>query len=317
MVPSWLQAIVLGVVQGLAEFIPVSSSGHLVLVPYLLSWERPGLAFDVALHMGTALAVIVYFRAELLAMARGLLLGDRTPEGALYRRIAVLLAIASLPVAVVGLTLQSTFEAAFASPGAAASFLFVTALLLVAGERLRARRIAHAPTPPADGPARPPSEGDRLGERLLATQATALPTGHDDADPTGLPIPRLGLRHALIVGVGQTLALFPGVSRSGATITAGVAAGLTREAATRFSFLLSLPALAGAAILSLPDLREPGVFSRGEILLGVLAAFVSGYLAIRFLVALVARAELTGFAVYCVAAGIAGWVGILVLGAPA
>jgi undecaprenyl-diphosphatase len=317
MAPSWLQAVVLGIVQGLAEFIPVSSSGHLVLVPYLLSWERPGLAFDVALHMGTALAVIVYFRAELLAMACGLLLGDRTPEGALYRRIAVLITIASVPVAVVGLTLQSTFEAAFASPRVVASFLFMTALLLVAGERARSRRIARAPSAPDAGPAPPLPGGDLVGERVLATQATALPTGDDAADPTGLPITRIGLRQALIVGVGQTLALFPGVSRSGATITAGVAAGLTREAATRFSFLLSLPALAGAAILSLPDLREPNVFSGEEILLGVLAAFVSGYLAIRFLVALVARAELTGFAVYCVAAGIVGWVGFLLLGAPA
>ncbi|MBA2529159.1 MAG: undecaprenyl-diphosphate phosphatase [Euzebyales bacterium] len=137
----------------------------------------------------------------------------------------------------------------------------------------------------------------------------ALPVGTDAADPRGNTLERLGAREALIVGGLQTLALLPGVSRSGTTISAGMAAGLTREAATRFSFLLSLPALVGAFSLSLDGLAAPGPYSGAAITAAVVAAFVSGYAAIRFLVKLVARDRLTGFAVYCVVAAAVGLLG--------
>jgi undecaprenyl-diphosphatase len=324
MIATWLQAVVLGVVQGLTEFIPVSSSGHLVLVPYLLGWERPGLAFDVALHMGTVGAILVYFRTELIGMARGLVLGDRIPGGLLYRRLALLLVAGSIPVAIVGLTLQDVVADVFENPLAASFLLFGTAAILIGGEKVRDRRVARsaAAAPalaPEDGPV---WTGDWVGGRPEAAldappaSGATVPVGEDPADPSGLSLERIGLREAVLMGVGQTLALFPGISRSGATIMAGVVAGLTREAATRFSFLLALPALAGAGLLQIGDLREPGIYTGTDIALGVVAAFVSGYLAIRFLVALVSRERLTGFARYVVLVGIIGIVGYLMIGPP-
>ncbi|MDP8977824.1 MAG: undecaprenyl-diphosphate phosphatase [Actinomycetota bacterium] len=304
MVPTWLQALVLGLVQGLTEFFPVSSSGHLVIVPALLGWPPPDLAFDVALHMGTAGAVVVYFRADLVAMARALVTRGDSPPGRFYRRLAVALVVSSVPVALIGLGLKSTFERAFATPAVASGFLFLTAALLVAGERVRSARVGSAARIGASGsgPAHPsPTE---QGPRGVAT-------GADVSDPVGRRLDELTLPRALVIGVAQTLALFPGVSRSGTTITAGVVAGLTREAATRFSFLLALPALAGAGVLSLPDLARPGMFGGLDLALGVLAAFATGYAAIHFLLRLVARERLTGFAVYCAAVGVLGLVGSL------
>lgn len=354
MIPSWLQAVVLGIVQGLTEFIPVSSSGHLVLVPYLSGWERPGLAFDVALHLGTAGAIILYFRGELFAMARGVLSGGDTPDGRLYRRLALFFVIASVPIGIVGLTLHDLFEEAFATPPVAAALLFLTATILFSGERWRARRVrlagaagvvaggAGAARGSSEGAARRGGEapgaargsGEGMARRGGEAQGAAhgsgegatrrggaaadgagdgtapgvytLELGDDPADPAGCRLDQVTLRQALLIGLAQCLALFPGVSRSGTTIMAGVAAGLTRQAATRFSFLLALPALVGAGILSLPDLAEPDVYTGWEIAGGVLASFVASYLAIRFLVAFVSRQKLDVFAAYCVVAGSIG-----------
>ncbi len=317
-VPEWLQAVVLGVVQGVTEFVPVSSSGHLVLVPYWFGWEKPSLAFDVALHAGTAVAILAYFRAELWGMARGVLTGNRAPDGAAYRRLALLLALASVPVAVLGLVLHSTVEQAFETPPVAAALLVVTAAILVGGERWRLRRVrlatgSLAPTTAASGSPGAPrtpatTPGGRAGaagrpghdqEGLHAERAA----GVDHADPAGVTLPDMTWRHALAVGFAQVLALFPGISRSGSTITGGLLAGMTRPAATRFAFLLALPALVGAFLVSLPDLAEPGMFSGPEILLGVTVSFASGYLAIALLIRLVARAGLHVFSGYLVVAG--------------
>jgi undecaprenyl-diphosphatase len=308
-VPTWLQSIVLGIVQGLTEFIPVSSSGHLVLVPYLLAWERPGLAFDVALHVGTVGAIVAYFRAELFAMARGVLLGGRTPDGRLYRKLGLLLALGTVPVAVVGLVLVDFVAAVFETPPVAAALLFVTAGLLITAEAVRSRRVRRVQR--KDAPAEERQQvwaGDWVGGSALpdAGDDVELPLGEDADDPEGKTLADVGVREALIVGVFQIATLFPGISRSGVTITGGVAAGLTREAATRFSFLLALPALTGAAVVALPDLREPGIYSGADISMGVVAALVSGYLAIRFLIAFVSRDRLTVFARYCVIAGLVG-----------
>lgn len=318
------RAVVLGLVQGLTEFIPVSSSAHLVLVPYLASWEQPGLAFDVALHCGTLVAVVVYFRSELAATALGLLGRDRSPDGLLYRRIGLLLAAASVPVAVVGLIFEDEVGKVFESPLATSGLLLVTALLLVVGERLRDRRVARGARVDVPAAARaeaPTWSGDWKGTAPAPPSGASptvarLPVGTDPTDPAGTSLQGVGLRHALLIGLAQCVALLPGVSRSGATITAGLATGLTREAATRFSFLLSLPALVGAGILKSGDLLEPGLYSASAIAAGVLAAFVSGYLAIRFLVALVARDRLTGFAYYCVFAAAVGAVGYAQIGPP-
>ncbi|HUH07606.1 MAG TPA: undecaprenyl-diphosphate phosphatase [Egibacteraceae bacterium] len=319
-VPEWLQALILGVIQGVTEFVPVSSSGHLVLVPHLLGWQRPGLAFDVALHVGTLAAIVAYFRAELTAMGKGffaaLTRGEATPEARQYRTVGALIAVATIPVALVGLVFKGVFERLFENPSAAAGFLLVTAALLVSGEALRSRRARRGVSVPA---VRAPADSDPGPDRGpgVPSPAVGLPLGHDLADPTGLTLDRIGLRQAVVVGLLQVLALCPGISRSGSTITAGMAAGMTREAATRFSFLLALPALVGAAILSLPDLFDPAIaqiYSAPEVLMGIAAAFISSYLAIRYLVALVARDRLTGFAIYCVAASAVGFMGSAVVG---
>ena len=290
-VPSVLEAFLLGLVQGLTEFIPVSSSGHLVLADALLGLTERGLAFDVALHVGTLGAVIVCFRAELLLMAQAFAGFDRSPDALLYRRLGLLTVVGSIPVGIAGLLLEDVFEDVFGAPVMAALFLLVTAAVLFAGERFRDRRVAAAAV--------------RVPAVASSHTPTRLPVGTDPADPTGADLAGVDWRRALIIGAGQCLALLPGVSRSGTTIATGMAAGLTREAATRFSFLLLLPALVGAAAIGLPDLGSgQGTFSPLEVAVGVLTAFVSGYLAIRFLIALVSRDRLTGFAWYCLSVGL-------------
>jgi undecaprenyl-diphosphatase len=267
-----LQAFVLGLVQGVTEFIPVSSSGHLQAVPFLLGWEPGSLAFDVALHLGTLVAVVAYFWSDLWGIARAVMrpgLKDAAARGS--RRLLLVLAVASVPAAVIGLVARDLVTAAFEQPLAIAFFLVVTALLLWSSERRRTQlgTVEHA------------------ADDLVAI----------DRELDALPMSR-------VVGVGgaQALAIFPGISRSGATIAAGMALGLSRGAAARLSFLMLLPITVGAALVTLPDLAtiEPGTlpFGATEIALGVLVSAISGYLAIRYLIALVARRSLLMFARY-------------------
>ncbi len=276
-----LQAIVLGLLQGLTEFLPVSSSGHLQGVPYLLGWESGSLTFDVMVHAGTLVAVIGYFRQDLWWLAtRSIGIGTTDhAERRKARRVVVLLAIGTLPAAVVGFTFESTFEAAFGSPRAVAAFLYVTAVLLVLAEHLRRRRAAAS----------------------LGKQLDELTGGERQLDP-GRREDTLTARDVAIIGVAQAVALFPGISRSGSTIAAGMMVGLSRAAAARFSFLLSVPIIVGATASKLPDLGtvEPGSLPFGplEITAGVIAAAVSGYWAIRFLLRLVQTDDLIGFARY-------------------
>lgn len=303
--PPWLEVVLLGIVQGVTEFLPVSSDGHLVIVPYLAGIEQPGLALIVALHLGTFLAILVFFRTEVLLMVRGLLRIGNGPDERLYRRLATFIVLATIPVAAIGLLLRDAFEGLFGSPLIAAGFLVVTAALLWAGELVRDRRVARAvgPTQTAGEPRRV-WQGSWIGTDVASASAAAadavtVPVGDDAGDPSGRTLESLRLRDALLIGLLQPLALLPGASRSGTTIVVGLFSGLTREAATRFSFLLGLPALAGAFVVELPALGEKGAYSTAEIALGVATAFVAGYAAVRFLVRLVARDRLTGFARYC------------------
>jgi undecaprenyl-diphosphatase len=270
-----LQAIVLGLVQGLTEFIPVSSSGHLQAVPFLLGWSSGSLAFDVALHVGTLLAVVAYFRTDLLSIVRGVLHPRDTGDGARgARRLLVVLVVASVPAAIVGLLARDAIGAAFDEPLAVAAFLVVTALLLWSAEHRRSRLGTPEPTPD-DRPA-------------VAAELDALPWSR-----------------VVAVGAAQALAILPGVSRSGATIAAGMSLGLSRGAAARLSFLMLLPVTIGAALVTLPDLGtpEPGAiaFDAVTIAVGVVVSAVSGYAAIRFLIGLVARRRLTVFVPYVLA----------------
>jgi undecaprenyl-diphosphatase len=276
--PGWVQALILGMVQGLTEFIPVSSSAHLVLVPALAGWERHGLAFDVALHLGTLAALLVYYRRDLGNMLRAVTTAAPSAERDGYRRLIVLLGVASVPVAVAGLTLDDAVESLFAAPVATAWLLLVTALVLVGGERLHRRHLAR--------------EGAGLRDAELASA--------DPEDASALQRERLSMRQVLIVGVAQSFALLPGLSRSGLTISAGIAAGLSRPAATRFAFLLGLPAIAGAAVVQLPQVDDLDRISTVDLLVGVLSAAAFGYLAIALLVRLVSRAGIDRFAWYVV-----------------
>lgn len=297
---SIIHAVVLGVIQGLAEFIPISSSGHLVLVPALFGIEPGGLSFDVALHVGTMLAVVVYMRRELVTILRALIGFERDRDALRYRKLALFAVAASVPVGLVGVALLDTFESIFATPTIAAFMLFATGALLIGGEWMRDRRVERSRALVNAGPATAP----RGGEPEPQPPGDRLPVARDPSDPAGTDLDGMGLRQAMLVGVAQCVALLPGISRSGTTIVAGMASGLTREAATRFSFLLSLPALVGATIVSMPDLGNgSAIYPTPAIIAGIVAAFVSGYLAIRVLIALVSRDRLTGFALYCFAAG--------------
>ncbi|MBW3577780.1 MAG: undecaprenyl-diphosphate phosphatase [Actinobacteria bacterium] len=276
-----LRAVVLGVVQGLTEFLPVSSSGHLVIVPYLLGWRQPQLAFDVALHIGTLIAVVGYFAADLWYLATravgiGVVEAGEVPRA---RRTIGLLGVGSVPAAAVGVTMEGHIEDVFGQPLAVAGFFLVTAALLYSAEVARRRRARQ----------RIPS-GVQDDDDIPAS----LDPGRDETT--------VELVDAVVIGVAQAAALLPGISRSGSTIAAGMFRGLTREAAARFSFLLSIPAVAGAAIVEVPTLvaGEIGDFSPAQVVVGALAAAVSGYWAIHYLLRLVTTEDLIGFSRYLV-----------------
>jgi undecaprenyl-diphosphatase len=277
----WFQALVLGLLQGLTEFLPVSSSGHINGVPYLVGWEPGSVTFDVMVHAGTLVAVVLYFRSDLWFLATRSVgaMGSTVGEQRLARRTLVLLAVGSVPAAVAGLLFESTFEAAFANVRAIAGFLFLTSLLLVGAELIRRRRVA--------------TEVGKTVRDLDRRERHRDPGRHEGTTRIG---------DAAGIGLAQALAIFPGVSRSGATIAAGMALGLSRAGAARFSFLLSIPVIFGATVFKLPELGtvEAGTapFDGPQILLGVVAAAVSGYWAIRFLLRLVQTQDLFGFARY-------------------
>jgi undecaprenyl-diphosphatase len=245
-----LTAALWGLVQGLTEFLPISSSGHLVLVPALLGIDKPDLATTAVLHLGTLAAVVAYYRKDLLRLAR-----VRTDPEA--RRILWLLLIGTIPAAVLGLTLEGPIKTVFSEPWTVAVALMVTggilafSLVLPAGLR-------------------------RLGEGRISD--------------------------AVVVGLAQALALIPGISRSGMTITAGMAQGLTRIEAARYGFLLAVPSIAGAGFLKGLDMVHDGTFEP-VLLVGVVVAAVTGYLAIAVLIRLLGRVGMAPFALYCIAFG--------------
>ena len=264
MSPSILEATVLGAVQGITEFVPISSSGHLVLVPEALDWDAPGLAFDVFLHAASLLALLVYFSGDLLDLGRGMRRGD--PDA---RRLATLLAVGTIPAALAGLLLSDFFEETFTDAPAAALQLIVTAAILVAAEQ--ALRYHEHRT-------------SQRGERLRLTADLRAPD-------------------AAIVGVAQAIAILPGISRSGATIGAGLALSLEREHAARFAFLLAIPALFGAALVEAPELAESSI-GLGAAAAGFFASLLSSYGAIFALIRYLKNNSLYPFAVYCVVAGV-------------
>lgn len=254
------QALVLGVLQGLAEFLPISSSAHLALAPWVFHWKEPGLAFDVALHVGTLVAVLVYFRAEWLSLleAAWRIARTRRVSTASERRV-VFLIIATIPGGIAGVLLNDYAETTFRAPSLIAIALIVLGVILWAADR-------YVPA-----------------KRTL-----------DD----------MRWWDALLIGLAQMFAIIPGVSRSGSTITAGRADGFDRESAAVFSFLMSMPIIAAAAVFKVPQaLHEQGL--SGPLVAGVLASAVSGWLTIAVLLRYVSRNSYGVFAVYRVVLGIA------------
>jgi len=294
-----IRAIILGIVQGLTEFLPVSSSGHLVVIPYLLSWEQPPLSFGVAVHFGSLLAVLAYFAGDLWFLAtRTFGIGASGPEEIKRARTTVmLLVIGTLPAAVLGATLESQFEKTFEDPRFAASFLLVTAILLWLAETIRRRRVAAR-------------EGVTVKE-VTAAQELDDPGRHEGTTT---------ITDAVAIGFAQAMAILPGISRAGATMATGMMRGLSREGAARFSFLLSIPIILGATAFEYPDFSTSGLegtmYGGWALVAGMAAAAVSGFWAIRYLLRLVADNDLLGFARYVAFFGILTWVGYLWLGPP-
>jgi undecaprenyl-diphosphatase len=266
---SILQALLLGLVQGATEFIPVSSSGHLVLVPWLLGWPTPSLAFDTMVHWGTLVAVVAYFwrtwRLLITAWVRALVHWD---WGNPLARLGWMLIIGTVPAAVIGYFLEDWFESLFSEPVWVSIFLLGTATILVLSEW--------------------------LGRLSFAAG------GARQMDSLSWP-------HALLIGTGQAAAIAPGISRSGATMALGLSGGLQRADAARFSFLLSTPIILGAGVLQLTQLAaEPNALAQVPLLLvGFVVAAVSGYVCIGVLIRYLQRGRLYPFAIYCACLGIA------------
>jgi undecaprenyl-diphosphatase len=263
-----LQALLLGLVQGATEFIPVSSSGHLVLVPWLLGWPSPSLAFDTMVHWGTMVAVVVYFwrtwRLLLSAWLRGLVRWDwRNP----LARLAWLLVLGTVPAAVIGYLLADWFESLFSEPTWVSLFLLGTAGILVLSEWLGAQSYAAG------------------GARQIDS---------------------LRWPHALLIGLAQAAAIAPGISRSGMTMAMGLSGGLQRPDAARFSFLLSTPIIVGAGLFQLIELSsQPDALAQVPVLaIGFVVSAVVGYLCIGGLLRYLQRGRLYPFAVYCACLGV-------------
>ena len=256
-----LHAIVLGIVQGLTEFLPISSTAHLRIVPAFLGWPDPGSAFTAVVQLGTMLAVLIYFRHDLLRIIRTWFASLRNPElrGELDARMGWYIGLGTIPVAVFGLIFKDQIES-----GGRDLYLIGSALIV-------------------------------FGLILMAADMTAR---------LERPLESIRRRDAVFVGLAQALALIPGVSRSGATITAGLLRGFDRQAAARYSFLLSIPAVVLSGLFELRKIGDPGGAGPVSTVIATLLAFVVGYATIAFLLRWLTSHSMAVFVVYRVALGV-------------
>lgn len=251
-------ALILGIVQGLTEFIPISSSGHLVLFHRLLGVEQSGLAFDVALHFGTLLALLIFFYKDIWKLIVGIF------KGGVERRLAIILAVATIPAVFAGILLNDLAESTFRSVNLVAVNLMIVAVLMLLAERYYKK--------------------------------------HEHKTK----LEQVSTKQGLAIGAAQAVAIIPGTSRSGITITTGLFAGLDRVSATRFSFLLGIPAIAGAIfkVFALDGGASQISSEMGVFAVGVLAAFLSGLFAIAFMLRYLSKHGLNIFAYYRIAVGL-------------
>ena len=293
---TYLQAIAIALVQGVTELFPVSSLGHSVLVPAWIggSWQTLVtqssqassetsfyLAYIVALHCATAVALLWYFREDWVRIVTGFfrslsrsVRARRLDTNDAYERLAWLIVLATIPVGITGLALEHVFRTVFAKPLAASIFLVVNGLILLGGEAVRRR----APEPP------PPATAVESDQRVA----------------------RMPYRDGVYIGSAQILALFAGISRSGVTMVAGLIRALGHEDAARFAFLLATPVIFAAGVLKIPSLfGDAGAHIHGQVAVGVVITGVTAYLSVRFLVRYFETRTLTPFAIYCLIAGAA------------
>jgi undecaprenyl-diphosphatase len=283
---SYLQAIILGAVQGITELFPISSLGHTVIIPALVGWhglaaaeskpESFYLAFVVVLHVGTAIGLFIFCRDEWFRIIPGFFrtLVKRRIETA-DERLAWLLVIATIPAGITGLAFEKTLREHFLKPLPASIFLAVNGLILLVGERVRRR-----------------------------TAAPVAAVASSSGDEPGREMQTLNFKEAIVIGIAQTAALLAGISRSGITMVAGLIRGLNHEDAARFFFLLATPIIFAAGILKIPDLMGPlGNGVRTQALVGGVVAAVTAYIAARFLTRFLRTQSLLPFGIYCLLAG--------------
>jgi undecaprenyl-diphosphatase len=251
---TYFDAALLGILQGLTEFLPISSSGHLVLAQALLGVKQPGVAFEVLLHLGTLLAVFVYFRSQIGRLLKSLVTANMKRERALIGYLIV----GTIPAGLAGVLLSDFFERAFSQPSMTSMMLLVTGLILLATRFHR-----------------------RNGQGVT-------------------------IWSTIIMGIGQAAAILPGISRSGTTIAAGMLSGVEPSEAAEFSFLLSIPAILGAAVLKLKELAHLDPHYTGMYIVSTLFAFLLALIAVHIVLIVVRRGKLDYFAYYCFAAGAVG-----------
>jgi undecaprenyl-diphosphatase len=315
---TYFQAIIIALVQGVTELFPVSSLGHSVLVPAWIgdNWQTLVtqssqansessfyLAFIVALHVATALALLWFFRTDWIRIIAGFFRSaGRTMRARRFsvedsdERLAWLIVIATIPVGITGLALEHVFRTALAKPVAASAFLVVNGLILLAGDRLARRAPRAAPdTQPAMAGARGPTRRATAG-RSEADLAEAY--------ASDVRISRIPFADALRIGSLQIAALFAGISRSGITMVGGLWRGLSYEDSARFAFLLATPVILAAGVLKIPSLfGDAGKDIHGQVIVGMLVCGVAAYFSVRFLVRYFETHSLRPFAIYCLIAG--------------
>jgi len=315
---TYLEASVVGLIQGVTELFPISSLGHNVLIPALIggSWARdlsvsrpesPYLAFIVGLHVATAIALFAYFWRDWIRIIKGFFtsLWQRR-VATTEQKMAWMIIIATIPVGLVGLVFEHEFRVLFGKPIRAAIFLVVNGVILYAGERFRTRRSRNADAELAEDrehsarqaePGVPlHASGQRAAQQLELSRAV-------QADQR---LAGIGYLQALVIGSVQILALLAGISRDGVTMVAGMARGLSREDAARFAFLLATPVILAAGVLKVPDLTGPlGNGIHGQILVGSILSGIGAYVSVRYLVKYFQTRTLTPFAIYCMLFGVA------------
>lgn len=243
-----LQAIIYGIIQGIGEFLPISSSAHLIVTPWLFGWKDPGLAFDVALHLGTLVAVVVFFWKDWFNLAKAGVKGTGTIEGRLFW----FLIIATIPGAVIGKLFENKAETAFRNPALIGTMLIIMGIIIYVV--------------------------DRVGTKSFNLR-------------------EVGFMRSFLIGISQAVAIIPGVSRSGITMSTGVLLGLNRESAARFSFLLSTPIVLGAGLLKVKDLMHTSV-ETVPFVVGILTSAIVGLVSIKFLLEYLKTKGFTIFVIY-------------------